>query len=142
MKILVDTPIWSLAFRRKKGSRDTRLSINLSEITELIREGRAAIIGPIRQEILSGISEDAQFEKLKEKLRAFEDLPITVDDYELAARFYNQCRRNGIQGSQVDFLICAVANRHDIPIFTMDNDFNFYSKHLDISLHSPRISIN
>jgi len=142
VKILVDTPIWSLAFRRKKESRDDRVSVFLSEITELIREGRAAIVGPIRQEVLSGISEDAQFEKLKDKLRAFEDLRITVDDYELAAKFYNQCRRNGIQGSQIDFLICAVANRNDIPIFTMDNDFNFYSKHINISLHSPRISIN
>lgn len=138
MKILVDTSTWSLAFRRKKGTRDAWENKSLSEIIELIREGRAVIIGPIRQEILSGISEESQFEELREKLKVFEDMQLTVEDYELAAKFFNQCRRKGVQGSHIDFLICAAANRRNIPIFTMDQDFNLYSEHIDISLHSPR----
>ena len=142
MNVLVDTPIWSLAFRRKKESSNIHESLLFSEITELIREDRAVIIGPIRQEILSGISAEPQFEQLKEKLNVFEDLRIIKDDYELAASFYNQCRRKGVQGSHIDFLICAVANRLDIPIFTTDKDFDLYSKHINIFLHNPRVSIN
>ena len=107
------------------------------ELNELIGEVRVSLIGPIRQELLSGISNQAQFEVLKEKLQAFEDLPLTQQDYERAAEFYNTCRKSGIQGSQVDLLICAVAVGMGIPIFTSDKDFLLYEKHLDITLYNP-----
>ncbi|MCP4131803.1 MAG: PIN domain-containing protein [bacterium] len=140
MKILVDTSIWSLAFRRKKGTRSKLETQILQELVELINETRAVIIGPIRQEILSGISNMSQFNLLKQKLNTFDDFPIVFSDYELAAEFYNDCRKNGIQGSHIDFLICAIAANNDMPIFTSDKDFTNYSKYLDIRLHSPRHS--
>jgi predicted nucleic acid-binding protein len=134
MKVLVDTPIWSLAFRRKKTGLNSQENILVAELTELIREDRAVLIGPIRQEILSGIASGSQFEKLRSKLRAFKDVKIIWEDYELAATFYNRCRQKGVQGSHIDFLLCAVATRHAMPIFTTDNDFDLYAQHLDISL--------
>jgi len=60
---------------------------------------------------------------------------LSREDYERAAEFYNTCRKSGIQGSQIDFLICAVAAGREIPIFTTDNDFLLYAKYLSISLH-------
>jgi predicted nucleic acid-binding protein len=139
MMVLVDTPVWSLAFRRKKQDLSSQESILVAELTELIREDRAVIIGPIRQEILSGIPSESQFEKLKGKLRAFKDVEIISKDYELAATFYNRCRQKGVQGSHIDFLLCAVASRHDMSIFTTDNDFDLYAQHLDISLFKALI---
>jgi predicted nucleic acid-binding protein len=137
MKVLIDTPIWSLALRRKKTlSRGERVLI--AELNELINEVRVALIGPIRQELLSGISNDEQFRILKERLRPFEDLPLTQADYERAAEFYNVCRKAGIQGSQVDFLICSVSVGNEVPIFTTDKDFLYYKKQLPISLYPPR----
>jgi hypothetical protein len=51
----------------------------------------------------------------------------TVDtDYESAAELCIKCRKNGIQGSQIDFLICAAAKQLDVPIFTTDKDFAHY----------------
>lgn len=97
----------------------------------------SAMIGPIRRELLSSITIKSQFDALKEKLLPFEDIPLTGEDYERAAEFYNICRKSGIQGSQIDFLICAVAAGREIPIFTTDNDFLLYAKHLTISLHHP-----
>lgn len=138
MKVLVDTTIWSLAFRRKKGNQNAEENRLVEELKELIREARIVIVGPIRQEVLSGISSKSQFSKLKNRLRAFENLEITVEDYELAAEFFNRCRKKGVQGSHIDFLLCAVAKQNDIPIFTTDKDFDLYSKHIDISLYSPR----
>ncbi len=137
MKVLVDTSIWSLALRRKKAlSREEQARID--ELNELINEVRVAIIGPIRQELLSGISNDDQFRMLKERLRAFEDLPLVQTDYERAAEFYNLCRKAGIQGSGIDFLICSVSVGNEIPIFTSDKDFLHYKKQLPISLYQPR----
>ncbi|HQG34936.1 MAG TPA: PIN domain-containing protein [Syntrophales bacterium] len=136
MKILVDTSIWSLALRRsaKLSEKDRSL---VQELNELISEVRVAIIGPVRQELLSGISIKTQFEALKEMLAAFDDMPLRREDYERAAEFYNTCRKAGIQGSQIDFLICAAAAGRELPIFTTDNDFLLYAKHLPISLHRP-----
>jgi predicted nucleic acid-binding protein len=58
-----------------------------------------------------------------------------VEDYEEAASYYNRCRSKGIQGSSTDYLICAIATRHDLAIFTDDRDFGRYSKLLPIRLY-------
>jgi predicted nucleic acid-binding protein len=132
MKVLVDTPIWSLALRRK--TRPENASTK-SELASLVEDGRVAMIGPIRQELLSGIRERAHFDRLREHLRAFSDTEITLDDYEEAASFYNRCRGKGIQGSNTDFLICAIAARNEFSIFTTDDDFTHFAKVLPIVLH-------
>ena len=93
------------------------------------------MIGPIRQELLSGIRESTQFNRLREHLRAFPDTEITSDDYEDAASFFNRCRAQGIQGSNTDFLICAIAVRNQFSIFTTDGDFTHFSRVLPIVLH-------
>jgi predicted nucleic acid-binding protein len=92
------------------------------------------MIGPIRQEILSGISNPNQFIKLCEILRSFEDLPLTSSDYERAAEMFSLCRKKGVQGSHVDFIICAAAEKHHLSIFTLDHDFQHFAKHIPISL--------
>ena len=132
MKVIVDTSIWSLALRRK--NRIDPPVVNALE--ELITDGRVQMIGAIRQEILSGLKSKAQFNRLRNILRAFPDLNHSPDDYELAARFYTTCRSAGIQGSNTDFLICAAAVRHDMNIFTNDNDFALFQKHIDISIYT------
>lgn len=130
MKVLVDTPIWSYALRIRK----KEYQHEIEQLESLIKDQRALIIGPIRQEILSGYSDFNKFKKIKEKLSYFENAPIQDSDYESAAEMCNQCRNKGIQGSHIDFLICAVANRMDVPIFTTDKDFFHYKKILSIKL--------
>jgi predicted nucleic acid-binding protein len=93
------------------------------------------IIGVIRQEILSGYSDLNKFELLKTKLSYFENTPILDEDYITAAKFYNECRQKGV-GSHIDLLVCAVAARLNIQIFTSDKDFGFYQQHLPIKLYS------
>jgi len=132
VKVLVDTPVWSLALRRRgrPESESTR-----SELASLIEDGRVAMIGPIRQELLSGIRERLLFDRLREHLRAFLDTEISSDDFEEAASFCNRCRAKGIQGSNTDFLICAVAVRHGFAIYTTDADFTHFGKVLPVVLH-------
>ncbi len=131
MKVLVDISVWSLALRRGKQS----LSAPAHELRQLIQDHRVQMIGPIRQELLSGIRNDAQFNKLRRHLESFPDLTILTDDYVQAAKLYNLCRSKGIQGSNTDFLICAVAVRNNFSIFTTDKDFKRFSKHIKIILH-------
>ncbi len=136
MRALVDTCVWSAALRgAKKAESDV-----VRELRSLILEHRVDVIGPIRQELLSGLREDAQFEKLKQHLAPFPDLPITTDDHVAAARFFNTCRGRGVQGSSTDFLICAVADRRELAIFTTDRNFSLYAQCLPIILHGLRAS--
>ncbi len=129
MKVLVDTCIWSSALRRK--NPDIEL---IEKLNDLINDGRVSIIGPIRQEILSGISSEKQFYKLKKTLSSFEDIPLKTEYFEKAAEFCNICRKQGVQGSTIDFLICAVAHLENLEIFTTDNDFENYRTFLPIEL--------
>ena len=100
-------------------------------------DGRVVLLGTVRQEILSGIKYHEQFEKLRNNLRAFPNLLINTEDYELAAEYFNICRCHGIQGSNTDFLICATANRRNYEIFTTDKDFINFSQYLPIVLTKP-----
>ena len=135
MKTLIDTCIWSEALRHKK---KRTLSRNTAELIELIKEARVEIIGAIRQEILSGIKLKKQFEELRKHLKEFKEVEVITSDYEKAAEHFNTLRSKGIQGSNTDFLICAVAERLKIPIYTTDKDFLRFVKHLPIQLYIPR----
>lgn len=130
MKVLVDTSVWSLALRRRAPGHES-----VDELRRLIAHGRAAMIGPIRQEILSGLRDGAAFSRLRDHLRAFPDEPVEAVDYERAAEHFNTCRTAGVQGSNTDFLLCAVAERHAMPILTTDVDFTRYASLLPIRLH-------
>lgn len=135
MMVLVDTPVWSLALRRKPADLNAREQVLTHALAELIREGRAQIMGVVRQELLSGIREAQNFDRLRDYLRAFDDPQIDVLDYEKAAELHNRCRARGIAGSAIDFLICAVAQRRDWQVFTTDTDFERYKTALSLKLY-------
>lgn len=134
MNVLVDTSVWSLALRRAKPAP----SPIAGELAELVREGRVVMIGPIRQELLSGLREHRQFQLLRDHLRAFPDVATEPGDFEEAAHLFNRCRAKGIQGSNTDFLMCALASRRSLAIFTTDGDFREYARVLSLRLHRPR----
>jgi predicted nucleic acid-binding protein len=134
MNVLVDTSVWSLAFRRDA----PRGTATEGELRELIGEGRVLMIGAIRQELLSGIRTAEQFKKLRERLRAFPDLFLDEADDEEAASCFNRCRSRGVQGSNTDFLMCAVALRRGAAVLTTDGDFARFARVLQVKLHRPR----
>lgn len=138
MNVLVDTSVWSLALRRKNESLSANEKLLVTELAELIREGRPRIIGLVRQELLSGIKTAEQYEKLRLYLRAFRDEAIDTVDYEDAARASNRCRARGVDVSIVDILLCAVGMKREWAIFTTDPDFSNYAKVLPFSIHAPR----
>jgi predicted nucleic acid-binding protein len=132
MNVLVGTSVWSLALRRKTASLNATEKFIVAELSELVREGRARLIGLVRQELLSGIKTTEQFEKLRLHLRSFPDEPIDTADHEEAAKAGNRYRGKGI--SIIDILLCAVAIKREWAIFTTDPDFTNYTKvaaHLD-----------
>jgi predicted nucleic acid-binding protein len=121
MKTIVDTCVWSLALRRQDPSKMAAGDLQMiTQLQEAIREGRVIIIGPIRQEILSGIRDRARFAKTQALLDPFLDEKIAVEDFVQAARLFNLCRDHGVECGTIDILICAVAARKQYGILTYD----------------------
>ncbi len=138
MSVLVDTPIWSLALRRKASDLRPQQLRLVETLAELIGSGQVQLLGVVRQELLSGIREEERFRKLRELLRSFEDPPLESGDYEEAAHVHNLCSAKGIAGSAFDFLICAVAHRRNWQVFTTDLDFQRYAGVSGVRLYVVR----
>lgn len=137
MNVLVDTTLWSLALRRRREKLSGFEQDLVAEWGDLAASGRAVLMGPIRQEVLSGIREEQVFAALQTRLTRFRSLEILPEDYDQAARFFNTCRSRGIAGTPIDMIICATAFRYQVPIFTTDPDFPQYARHVPIRLYSP-----
>jgi predicted nucleic acid-binding protein len=125
VKLLVDTSVWSLALRRKNTASLSPDEEKLkAELVRAIQDGRVAMLGLLRQELLSGIKEKTQFDKVKAALDAYLDEPINTADHEFAARVYNECRNQGVEAGTVDILICAVAVRRGWEVLSRDGGLN------------------
>ena len=133
MRVIVDTCAWSQFLRRNRPLSDPVAG----EVARLVRADAVQLLGPIRQELLSGAQPSERFEQLKEYLRFFPNLPLDEEDDETAG-YYNRLRQRGLQGTGTDLLICAVAVRRGLKIFTTDTGFAAYAKHIPIKLHRAR----
>jgi len=133
--VLVDTSVWSLALRRRSENLAAGERRLVDEWRRLVQDGRVVLIGPVRQEILSGIRVRSTYVALRDLLSTFRHLDITIRDYDLAAEFFNECRAHGISGGSIDLLIASVAHRFNVPIFTTDPDFARFARHVPIRLH-------
>ncbi len=130
MKVIVDSDVWSEAFRKRAGDPSPQLRL----LGELVREGRVQMLGCIRQEVLQGLRRQDVFERIRQSLRSLPDGEVAFPEYELAAEFFNACRGKGIQGSSTDFLIAACGANWGLPILTKDRNFQRYAEHVSLKL--------
>ncbi len=135
MAVLVDTPVWSLVFRRSPANLNEAERLVVAEFDSLIAHGQARLPGMVRLEVLSGLRDRARFVRLRSRLRAFEDLALTVEDYETGALFTNRCLDAGVAPTDIDMLLCALAARLELEIMTLDQDFERYAQVLQLRLY-------
>ena len=134
MKVVVDTSVWSLAFRRRKVVE----APEVDALRHLVRQGMVVMIGPVRQEVLSGIKHRDQFERLREQLAAFPDLELTTRDFETAAELCNLCITQGVQAAHTDFLIAAVAIHREYAVLSADKDFGNIARIAHVRTYDAR----
>ena len=75
------------------------------------------------KEGIERVSYHVHFMTLRDLLRPFPDIELTVVISSLLREFHNICRGKGVQGPNTDFLICAVAVRHQSLLYYMLGDF-------------------
>lgn len=117
--MLVDTSVWIDFFNGHASPEAERLS-------QAISEGEAIVLpGVVITEILAGLKNDAEAERIADLLTAFDVVPeFTIQDYTEAARLYRTCRAKGVSiRSMIDCLIALACLRDQHPLLSKDRDF-------------------
>ena len=131
MSLLVDTSVWSLAFRRD-------VQPGLPEVGAL----RAALLGAEQvfttglalQEVLQGFAGPNHRDQLVERLSGLAFLQPDKQDHIAAAEIRNTCRRRGVQIGTIDALLIQLSQRYDLTLLTTDKDFHAAAQHVDVRL--------
>jgi predicted nucleic acid-binding protein len=135
--ILLDTSVLSAALRRRRaGAAETQL---VSVLQGLLNAGqKVAVPGLVVQELLSGVREEAQFQRMKTVLlRGYPVITASIGDHLLAADVANRCRRRGITASSGDALIAALAINRRATLFSADDDFKDIAVATSLKLLEP-----
>lgn len=133
MSLLVDTSVWSLAFRR-----DAEASTQAVEVLRSALEGADQVFttGLVLQELLQGFAGPKARSQLIERFTALAFLQPDREDHIEAAEVRNTCRRNGVQIGTIDAVLIQLCLRHDLVMLSTDNDFRSASRHVKFRLWS------
>lgn len=133
MSLLVDTSVWSLAFRR-----DAEAYTQAVEVLRSALEGADQVFttGLVLQELLQGFSGPKSRSQLIERFAALAFLQPDREDHIEAAEVRNTCRKSGVQIGTIDALLIQLCIRHDLVLLSTDNDFRSASKHVKFRLWS------
>jgi len=125
--ILLDTSVLSAVLRRRrKGDREQAVSARLNQLLQ--GEDQVALPGIVFQELLSGIAEPTQYQRVAAVAReSFPILLATEGDHLKAADLVNAAARRGFALSTPDALIAAQAVNRRGRLFTTDGDFESLS---------------
>jgi predicted nucleic acid-binding protein len=129
--LLVDTSVWSLAFRRDADSLTPQVAV----LQGALGGGESIVTtGLILQELLQGFSGARAHKELIERFTA---LPLIVpdrQDYIHAAALRNVSRRAGVQLGTIDALLAQLCIRHELTMLTTDNDFLLAAEHCAVKV--------
>ncbi len=128
--IVVDTSVWSNAFRRRARHAPEEPSAPAAVLRALIAEHQpVALPGIVLQELLSGVRSTNQFNQLRADLSLFPVVIAETDDHVEAARIVNACMRAGAAIASIDALIAALTMRVRGELLTCDRDFERIADH-------------
>lgn len=122
--IVVDTSVWSLAFRRSPKAPRPDATSAATVLEELIHQHQpVALPGIVLQELLSGVRTERQFNQLRADLALFPVLLAEEDDHLRAAQIMNSCRQSGLSVTSIDALVAATTIGANGELLTCDGDF-------------------
>jgi len=117
--ILVDTSIWIDLLRNGHASATAGKIANY------------ATCGPILQEVLQGLPDDAVSQEFRDAFLILPRLddPLPAHVFLEAAEIYQAGRRKGYAvRSTIDCLVAAIAIKNAVPVLHRDRDFNAISR--------------
>ena len=134
MTLLVDTSVWSLAFRRDLKSR----APEVTALQAALGGGESVVTtGLVLQELLQGFSGPRARRDLVERFAALPLLVPDRQDHIEAADLRNLCRRHGVQLGTIDALLAQQCIRHQLTMLTTDHDFATAAGHCALKVWRP-----
>jgi len=133
--VLVDTSVWSLAFRRDTAPSEPEVQYLKDALT-----GSDVVVttGLVLQELLQGFSGPKAKSQIVERFASLPLVQPTREDHVAAAEIRNDCRRAGVQVGTIDALLVQLCIRHELVLLTTDNDFLFAAKYCPLRVWSAK----
>lgn len=127
--IIFDTSVWIDALNGKK-------TTEVGFLVEKTLKNEVVLLPVIIQEILQGIKDDEQFEKVKDNLKGFFILDSNPTESAIgAARIYRNLRKKGLTVRKPnDCLIAFYAIKHDLSLVHKDSDFEIIASCTDLKV--------
>jgi predicted nucleic acid-binding protein len=119
MRVLVDTCVWSLAFRRGGPAHPAaeRLAALLAGDDEVV------LTGTILQEVLQAFRDATVARRVAPHLEDLPLLPLRRELFVEAAALHRACAARGLGATTVDCQIAAAAIAYRCQLLTTDRDF-------------------
>lgn len=135
MALLVDTSVWSLAFRRDTDSNAPQVAALRTALggTETV-----VTTGLVLQELLQGFGGPRAHRDIVARFAALALVVPDRDDHIGAAALRNRCRRAGVQIGTIDALLAQLCIRHELQLLTTDHDFTLAARHCPLRVWKPR----
>ena len=131
MALLVDTSVWSLAYRRD----DESDKAEVGALRDALAGGdRVVTTGLILLELLRGFVPAQAQQTIRKNFEVLDVVEPRWTDYEAAAELSNACRRAGVQLGSIDALIAQLAIAHDLALLTTDQDFVVAARHIPLRI--------
>jgi len=125
--VIVDTTVWIDFLKGRKTKEIEKLESLLSEEKDVF------ITGIIVQEILTGVKDRKDRNRVKRELDHFILINPTLDTHVQAAEIFDACKKKGYTiRSIIDCLIASLALEYDLTLLEKDKDYSFISKVLPL----------
>lgn len=115
MRVLIDSPVWVGFLRGQKAAR--------AFVDTLLKDGRAAITGPIYAEVLSGLKSPNDFQSLSILFRSLQWVDPPEDCWARVAQTRFTLARTGVDAHLIDLLIAHTAAHNMCEVLSADRDF-------------------
>jgi len=120
LRLLVDTSVWSLAFRKNAPSTLPKIR----RLAQALRDGEQVYTtGLILQELLQGFSEPEARDAILVRFQALPHVVPDARDYIEAAGLRGRLGVEGVRLGTIDALLAQLCLRHDLTLLTTDLAF-------------------
>ena len=125
---LIDTSVWIFALRKQ-------FNPFIKEyVDQLLKDHIVLINGMIKLELLGGVKTEKEFNRLKSRLDALEEIEIDTSAWEIAYRIAFNLRQSGITVPYTDILIASSAIKSNAILVHID-------KHFDMIAHYTNLKV-
>ncbi len=114
--VIADTSVWINAQRMPESSDGL-------EFWSLFDRREILIVGPVFAELLQGSRTQREFDALLSHIDALDYLEIDRDTWQIVARIRRHLSKRGCMIGFSDTITAALSIQHDVPIYTLDGDF-------------------